>query len=282
VTYTYDTLNRIATATGSGWGDAYTFDPFGNLAAKTVTSGSGPSMSVTVDSATNQIAGTYDANGNMYPLNVDSYDVENHLSGAGWNNGVPLLTYAYDAQGKRSFIWPTGTQDTYGPNPTSYSVVLYSPMGQKLGTYQINTYNSGGNNTALSICSTLMSSDQYFGGRRLAAVDQLGSVGTYYPWGEAKGTTNPQDTWSFATYWRDSVTGLDYANNRYYSNIGGRFMTPDPSSSSGGPSNPQSWNRYAYASGDPVNRLDPGGLMDAAVCDFDGNEADCFGSGGGR
>ena len=37
---------------------------FGNLYQKTVTSGSGPSLSVTVNSATNQIAGSYDANGN--------------------------------------------------------------------------------------------------------------------------------------------------------------------------------------------------------------------------
>ena len=59
-------------------------------------------------------------------------------------------------------------------------------------------------------------------------MDQLASSGSYYPWGEAKGTTNPQDTWSYAMYWRDSVTGLDYANNRYYNNAYGRFMTPDP------------------------------------------------------
>ena len=65
-------------------------------------------------------------------------------------------------------------------------------------------------------------------------MDQLGSAGTYYPWGEAKGSTNPQDAWSYATYWRDSVTGLDYANQRYYSNTYGRFMTPDPYTGNGG------------------------------------------------
>ena len=110
---------------------------------------------------------------------------------------------------------------------------------------------------------SLASSDQYFGSRRLAVLDQLGSAGTYYPWGEAKGNTNPQDTWSYATYWRDSLTGLDYANNRYYSNQYGRFMTPDPyqgtSGGSGDADNPQSWNRYAYTVGDPVNWNDPDG-----------------------
>jgi RHS repeat-associated protein len=84
--------------------------------------------------------------------------------------------------------------------------------------------------------------------------------GIYFPWGEAKGTPNPQDTWNFATYWQDSNTGLDYANNRYYSNGSGRFMTPDPATSSASPQDPQSWNRYAYVIGDPVNRNDPSGL----------------------
>src|SRR5208282_252571 len=112
---------------------------------------------------------------------------------------------------------------------------------------------------------------QYFGWRRLAAMDQLGSAGTYYPWGKAKGTTNPQDTWSYATYWRDSATGLDYANNRYYSNAYGRFMTPDFGMGSS-PTDPGSWNRYAYTRGDPVNRFDPWGTDDCSVVFADASQ----------
>ena len=84
--------------------------------------------------------------------------------------------------------------------------------------------------------------------------------GTYYPWGENKGSTNPQNTWGFGTYWQDSASALDYANNRYYSNAYGRFMTPEPYTSSGRVSSPQSWNRYTYTAGDPVNRFDPTGM----------------------
>jgi hypothetical protein len=54
-------------------------------------------------------------------------------------------------------------------------------------------------------------------------------------------------------------------------------MTPDPYQASGGPSAPQSWNRYAYTAGDPVNRLDPTGLEYEDVCSADGNYC---GSGG--
>jgi len=52
-------------------------------------------------------------------------------------------------------------------------------------------------------------------------------------------------------------------------------MTPDPyqasATSPSDPTTPQSWNRYAYTHGDPVNRLDPSGLEDEAICDADGN-----------
>jgi hypothetical protein len=50
--------------------------------------------------------------------------------------------------------------------------------------------------------------------------------------------------------------------NRYYSNAYGRFMTPDPYTNSGRLEDPQSWNRYAYTRGDPVNRADPMGMDD--------------------
>jgi len=167
---------------------------------------------------------------------------------------------------------------------------MYAPGGQKLGAYLFvpGTTTQNGLDVAM-INVTLSSSDQYFGSRRLAVLDQLGSagnngasLGTYYPWGEVKGSTNPQNTWGFATYWQDSVSGLDYAHNRYYSNGYGRFTSPDPSRSSGGPNNPQSWNRYAYVSGDPVNLRDPGGLMEEEVCaGEDGDPCDGGGGDGG-
>jgi hypothetical protein len=66
------------------------------------------------------------------------------------------------------------------------------------------------------------------------------------------------------------------ANNRYYSNAYGRFMTPDPYAASGGPSDPQSWNRYAYTRGDPVNRFDPRGTDDSGA--GDGGDGDDWGN----
>ena len=258
VTYAYDSLNRLLSASSSaGWGQQYGFDSFGNLLSKTVT-GSGPSLSQAVNAANNQIVGqTYDNNGNTSYATTAGltynlyYDAENRLNMI-YYSGQTTAQYGYDAQNHRIWI-STGAKDPYG-NPT-YLVNFYSPSGQKLATYTFVYYGS-------TLGVTLASSDQYFGARRLAAMDQLGSVGNYFPWGEDKGGTSPQNTWNFATYWRDSVSGLDYAQNRYYSNITGSFMTPDPYLASGGPASPESWNRYSYIRGDPANRYDPEGLDD--------------------
>lgn len=76
-----------------------------------------------------------------------------------------------------------------------------------------------------------------------------------------------------------------YANLRYQSASLGRFFQPDPVG--GDPTNPQSWNRYAYALNNPLNLIDPSGLCNHTVysTDEDGNvHVDCLdptGGGGG-
>ena len=59
VNYTYDLLNRLASAaaTDNAWGNGYVYDGYGNLLQKTVTAGSAPSLSQTVNVGTNQIVG---------------------------------------------------------------------------------------------------------------------------------------------------------------------------------------------------------------------------------
>jgi RHS repeat-associated protein len=191
------------------------------------------------------------------------YDVENRVSVVqAVGTGQDVASYFYDAQNRRIWSWG-GATDGYG-NTTNYTVNVYTPGGQKLAAYTLSTVVYGSSYTP-GLNVTLSSSDTYFGSRRLAVMDQLGSAvnstsQSYFPWGETKGTSNPQDTWNFGTYWQDSATGLDYAMNRYYSNAYGRFMTPDPSGSSDA-NNPQSWNQFAYVIGDPVNSNDPDGLV---------------------
>jgi RHS repeat-associated protein len=110
---------------------------------------------------------------------------------------------------------------------------------------------------------------------KLVATDRLASVRSggpgnlgyqaQYPYGvEYSTTTNDRE--KYATYTRDSVSGLDYAANRYYWSQWGRFLSPDPYANSAGLGDPGSWNRYAYTRNDPANRLDPTGLQDCQPC----------------
>jgi RHS repeat-associated protein len=84
----------------------------------------------------------------------------------------------------------------------------------------------------------------------------------YYPYGEEI-TSTSNDQYKFASTYRDSNSGLDYAVNRYHGSGRGRFLSADPYEASGGPASPQSWNRYSYVRGDPVNFRDPRGLLEA-------------------
>ena len=65
----------------------------------------------------------------------------------------------------------------------------------------------------------------------------------------------------------DSDLGLYYLRARYYNPQTGRFLSRDPKEfktrmSTGDPVDSRKLHRYLYASGDPVNRIDPRGKED--------------------
>lgn len=62
----------------------------------------------------------------------------------------------------------------------------------------------------------------------------------------------------------DSDLGLYYLRARYYNPLTGRFMSRDPKD--GESAEPATLHRYLYASGNPVNALDPSGR--GAIGDF--------------
>ena len=90
-------------------------------------------------------------------------------------------------------------------------------------------------------------------------------VGTqdHLPYGEDIGTSGVPEKHRFTTYERDAESGTDYAMNRQYGYVSGRFNRPDPIAGNGG--NPQSWNRYTYSLNDPVNLVDPTGLLQCMI-----------------
>ena len=112
IDYTYDSLNRLiaASTTGPQWGLSFNYDGFGNRLSQTVTKGSAPSSSLSVNAATNRIASSYysyDSNGNLTKMPYGtgyttlSYDIENRLIQAVNSNGTE--PYAYEPDNRRVY-----------------------------------------------------------------------------------------------------------------------------------------------------------------------------------
>lgn len=273
--YTYDSLNRLATAQtagAGGWGQSYTFDGFGNLTDQTVIKGSAPGMSVAYSASTNRQTGdTADANGNILgsatPSLQNVFDIENRMTAPG---GGATMRYSYDAGNKR--VWR-------GDSATALDEITLWGGDQRLASYTVNV-----NYGTSTMWFTLKETSVYFGKKLVSkgtynsgctcadkvtltavAQDRLGSINKYYPFGQERPSASANDKEKFTGYYRDAVTGpsgtLDYADQRYHQSGVGRFMSPDPYKASAGATDPGSWNRYAYVGGDPVNTVDPRGLF---------------------
>ncbi|MCY0875551.1 MAG: RHS repeat-associated core domain-containing protein, partial [Firmicutes bacterium] len=88
---------------------------------------------------------------------------------------------------------------------------------------------------------------------------------TYDAWGNITSKTDSTGTMDLSEinpfvykgYWYGWSTGLYNLNARSYNPAIGRFLSEDPIGPT--PGNALSYNEYAYAENDPVNRLDPSG-----------------------
>ena len=109
-----------AETTGSGgWGLSWSYDGFGNRLTQSVTKGTAPVVSLTVNAATNRISSSgfvYDANGNQtqWPVGAGtasaSYDMQNRMTSVATANGGE--GYAYSAANQKVLIARSGGTET--------------------------------------------------------------------------------------------------------------------------------------------------------------------------
>jgi RHS repeat-associated protein len=282
LSYGYDEFNRLTTQTGPT-SLSFVYDRWGNRTSQTVTQGGpAPSPSYGFNTSSNQIqtpAGfAYDAAGNLINDTVHTYiyDAEGNVLGVdGWAD-----KYVYDALNHRvSQQTASGTYE-----------YLYDPAGRRISRWNVSN-NSGdegriywdGNQIAFhSYDGTTYFENQDWLGTERMRTNYMGAKAMNYsslPWGDGyapttiqSGGTPDQDTLHFAQLDYDFESGTEHAQFRQYSNTQGRWMSPDPYDGSMDIGNPQSFNRYAYVSNNPLRFTDPTGLR---ICN--GSPADSDG-----
>ena len=151
--------------------------------------------------------------------------------------------FVYNAAGQRATIWNGNTKTViqgqyyWGGKRVAYynGGSLHFQHQDWMGTEHIrSSYNGGGDGQFTSL-----------------------------PFGDDLTTTGGTDTdaYHFAQIDHDYETDTEHAQFRQYSSAQGRFLSPDPYGGSYDPSNPQSFNRYAYVMNNPLSFIDPNGLM---------------------
>ncbi|MCA9192049.1 MAG: putative Ig domain-containing protein [Planctomycetales bacterium] len=210
----------------------------------------------------------YDDNGNMLGRSnaTDSvfyhWDFENRLISADTNgDGTVDVEYEYDTSGNRVSQTHTGEETRYlidTVQPYTQVLLEYRPDGLVICSY---VYGNG------------LISQSREGAQLFTLVDGLGSARVVadanstilnrYVY-DAFGRILHQDgsatnNYLFAGQQRDFSLGLDYLRARYYDPTLGRFISTDPLR--GLFANSNALPAYTYVGNNPVNRIDPTGLI---------------------
>lgn len=284
--FTYDGLGQLKTASGP-WGSATnTYDSLGNIRSRIMNGGPWGTRTIdlqidnnnrvyqSIDSRAVGLGGTgtrtvnYDIRGNVTTLGLlgmvyDMSDQPTNISGTANGVGVANGTYRYDGNLKRvrSILNGKTIYNVYDASGALVHVEKIAGAGQSA---ERSDYITAGGK---AIARVVKNGPVYY-----SYSDHLGSPVTtmrsdtgaiererYTPFGIAM--DNPPsltDQAGFTGHIKDSATGLNYMQARYYDPIMGRFLSIDPVTFLDQPY-PGQFNRYAYTWNDPINANDPDG-----------------------
>ena len=225
-----------------------------------------------------QTTNTYNVQGRLQTVEIDE-DVDT-------NPGTDTTTeYKYNDEGMRISQTVNGTKTLYmldGNNPTGYQQILEesaSATGNLLRSYVLGLNvisqwlaDDGTSNSALHY----LLYDGHGSTRGLVdATGQplTGQIYAYDAFGNRLDSSNALTTLLYSGEQTEAVTGLQYLRARYYDPTTGRFNRLDPFA--GNIFDPFSLHKYVYTHNDPVDGVDPSGLIRSLFGEADfGLEAD--------
>jgi RHS repeat-associated protein len=224
---------------------------------------------------------SYDAAGNILTDGVGlgntyTYDAENRMITAA--NGYSD-SYVYDAFGHR--VGATVNGQVYG--------FLYDLAGRTVDQLTSTAVTRSEAYAGAMHVATYVNGTPYFDNgdwestfrvRGSASASNLETC-TSLPFGEDltcnMSLSSEVSPLHFTGQEHDSESGDDRFPFRYYNEVMGRWLTPDPAGLAAvDPTNPQSWNRYAYVLNNPLSNIDPFGL-DCVTVNADGSTSTAIG-----
>ena len=224
---------------------------------------------------------SYDAAGNQTRVQTGSdgwqryqYDAANRLVKVKLDdNQTVISSYTYGDTNQRLMTEEAGVRTYYaadgGATLAEYTesggstMPLWSKSYIYLGARLLSTLEPNGSGGTRA---SYHHSDR-LGTRVVTGTDGSGNPTSFeqvtLPFGTAlNNESTGATTRRFTSYDRSATTGLDYALNRHYDPLQGRFTQVDPIGHGASDlSDPQSLNMYSYSGNDPVNQLDPDGLF---------------------